>query len=226
MFTPANTIIGVLVLALLGVLAGWLRRRWRADSQRQATEAYESEVVRAVACARDRAREEKEIAEDRLARLMLEHKRCPDDLAAMQSRLEELGATLQASKWDREEALEARDAESARARGLEERVAELVSSIEERNRRDDTPEWLDHNGDGSRRDDLTAIRGLGTVLENRLNRLGIYRYRQLARLTSESAKWLAPRIRVLGGRITRDRWAEQARKLHEKSVTLSRSRSR
>ncbi len=53
------------------------------------------------------------------------------------------------------------------------------------------------------------------MLELRLNRLGIYRYRQLARMTPENTTWVASRIRVLGGRIVRDRWAQQARRMHQ-----------
>ena len=198
----SNIIIGALALTLLGVFAGWLVHRWRASYRRQVTEAHESEVVRAAGCARDRAREEKEIVEDRLARLMLEHEECGDTLAAMEARLA-----------DHDAALEARDAEIARAGRLEERIAQLEWAIEEREREDGAPAWLDPS-DGSRKDDLTAIRGLGNVLEHRLNRLGIFRYRQLARMTPENAKWVGSRIRVLSGRILRDRWAEQARRMH------------
>ncbi len=214
MFTFPNIIIGALVLTLLGVFAGWLIHRWRASYRRQAAEAYESEVVRAAGCARDRAREEKEIMEDRLARLMLEHEKCGDILAAAEARLAERNAAMQLVKQERDTAIETRDAELVRAQGLEARMARLEWSLEERDREEGAPSWLD-DSNGSKRDDLTAIRGLGNTLEHRLNRLGISRYRQLARMTPENAKWVASRIRVLGGRILRDRWAEQARRMHK-----------
>ena len=214
LFTHSNFIIGALVATLVGICAGWLVHRLRASYRRQAAEAFESEVVRAAACARDRAREEKEITEDRLARLMLEHEKCPDTLAAVEARLEEHDAAIEAVKQERDAAIEARDAEAAAARKLEERVVQLEWSIKERDREEGAPSWLDKS-DGFNRDDLTAIRGLGNVLEHRLNRLGIYRYRQLARMTPENTKWVASRIRVLRGRILRDRWAQQARRMHQ-----------
>ncbi len=209
----SNFVIGALVTTLLGVFAVWLMHRLGTSYRRQAADAFESEVVRAAACARDRAREEKEIMEDRLARLMLEHEKCPDAIAAVEARLEGHDAAIEAVKQERDAAIEARDAEAAGALKLEECVVQLEGSIEERRREEGAPSWLDKS-DGFNKDDLTAIRGLGTVLEHRLNRLGIYRYRQLARMTPENTKWIASRIRVLGGRILRDRWAQQARMMH------------
>jgi predicted flap endonuclease-1-like 5' DNA nuclease len=114
------------------------------------------------------------------------------------------------------EAATAREAERAaaeQARELERRVASLEASIEKRDARDGTPDWLMAEPDGAR-DDLTAIRGLGSVLEERLNGLGIYRYRQLAQMTEANAFWIGMKIHVVPGRIERDRWAEQARELH------------
>ena len=214
MFTLSNIIIGALALTLGGVSAGWLRERWRASSRQRESDAYDSEVVRAAGCARDRAREEKEIVEDRLARLMLEHEACSDALATVEARLVECDAAIEAVKRERDVAIEARDTEVARARKHEERAAQLEWLTKERDREEGAPSWLDRT-DGTKRDDLTAIRGLGNVLEHRLNHLGIYRYRQLARMTPENAKWVASRIRVVGGRILRDRWAEQARRMHQ-----------
>ncbi len=214
LLTLSNFVIGALVATLLGVFAVWLMHRLRTSYRRQAAEAFESEVVRAAACARDRAREEKEIMEDRLARLMLEHEKCPDTIAAVEARLAGHDAAIEAVKRERDAAIEARNAEAAGARKLEQLVVQLEGSIEERKHEEGAPSWLDKS-DGFSKDDLTAIRGLGNVLEHRLNRLGIYRYRQLARMTPENTKWGASRIRVLGGRILRDRWAQQARKMHQ-----------
>ena len=205
-------VIGILAAALFGVVAAWLVSHWRAAYRRQAVKAYESEVVRASNCARDRAREETEVVEDRLARLIFEHEQCGNVLAAEEARVSERDATIEAVVRERDAAIEAREAEIAHGRTLEERIAQLDGLIEQRNREEGAPAWLDRTN-GSKRDDLTAIRGLGHVLENRLNRLGISRYRQLARMTPENAKWVASRIRVLGGRILRDGWAEQARRI-------------
>ena len=69
------------------------------------------------------------------------------------------------------------------------------------------------NGD---QDDLKAIHGLGPVLERGLNKLGIYYFRQLAKIKKSDAEWIAPRLNIFPGRILRDDWAGQARKCHRR----------
>ncbi len=67
------------------------------------------------------------------------------------------------------------------------------------------------------RDDLKEIKGIGPVLEGKLNAIGVTRFRQLAELDGEGIKKLAEN---LGGsfpdRIKRDNWVTQARKQHLK----------
>lgn len=63
-------------------------------------------------------------------------------------------------------------------------------------------------------DRLQAISGIGPVIERVLNGLGIYRFRQLARLTPDNIEWLASRIGWFPQRIQRDDWVGQARRLH------------
>ena len=74
--TLPNVLIGLVVMAALGGMAGWLLRASRARSRRQAEAAWESEAIRAAGCARDRAVGEREQIEDRLARLQDEHGEC------------------------------------------------------------------------------------------------------------------------------------------------------
>lgn len=63
-------------------------------------------------------------------------------------------------------------------------------------------------------DDLTQLKGVKTVLNQQLHSLGIYTYRQIV-------AWDAEDILAFGEllsfkqRITRDKWQEQARQLHE-----------
>lgn len=66
----------------------------------------------------------------------------------------------------------------------------------------------------SRADDLKQIRGIGPVLEQTLNRLGIYFFAQLAALGTEEVAWVAHHLNTFPGRISRDRWVEQAAQLH------------
>ena len=78
--------------------------------------------------------------------------------------------------------------------------------------RDGTPGWLRSSPDGPS-DDLTAIRGLGPVMQERLNALGVFHFSQLAQMTDENASWIAARIHIVPGRLMHDRWAEQAQML-------------
>jgi predicted flap endonuclease-1-like 5' DNA nuclease len=61
-------------------------------------------------------------------------------------------------------------------------------------------------------DDLTKIRGIGPVMAKKLRQIGVSSYRQLAAFTAEDIERIESQI-VIKGRITRDRWVEQARAL-------------
>jgi len=161
----------VAVALAAGGAAGFWLRELIERRQRGARQAHESEAVRAVAVARDRAREEKLAALQRLARLRDEHGGCA-------ARLEELERRLAA--------------QAAGGQGL---PAEWFQPI------DGAP------------DDLTRIHGLGPVLAQRLDSLGLRQYRQLALITPDNAAWVAARLQILPGRILGDRWAVQAQQL-------------
>ena len=64
----------------------------------------------------------------------------------------------------------------------------------------------------SRVDDLKKIVGVGPVLEKRLNEAGIYQFEQVKRLSREQVAHLDEHL-DLGGRITRENWVQQAKKL-------------
>ncbi len=62
-------------------------------------------------------------------------------------------------------------------------------------------------------DDLTLIRGIGPFIERKLNELGIFTYEQLAALDDELIEQLTVAIEFFPGRIKRDDWVGQARRL-------------
>ncbi len=62
-------------------------------------------------------------------------------------------------------------------------------------------------------DDLKRIRGVGPVLERTLNRLGIYRFEQIAEFDQDDIERIAAELGQFPDRINRDRWVEQARNL-------------
>jgi len=66
------------------------------------------------------------------------------------------------------------------------------------------------------RDDLTAIKGVGPVLEKVLHDTGIYYFRQMALLDKDGIDELQEQIPQFPGRIRRDQWVKQAKKLHQK----------
>lgn len=75
------------------------------------------------------------------------------------------------------------------------------------------PTWLLDKPDGEV-DDLKRIKGVGPVMEKTLNDLGIYHFRQVAKLDADGIEWVSANIETFPGRITRDGWVEQASALH------------
>lgn len=66
----------------------------------------------------------------------------------------------------------------------------------------------------SKVDDLKRINGIGPKLETMLNKQGIYQFAQLASFTDDDVRWLDHHL-AFKGRIERDDWLNQARKLLE-----------
>jgi len=62
-------------------------------------------------------------------------------------------------------------------------------------------------------DDLTALKGLGPKAAAQLHALGITRYAQIADWTEADIAAVDTRMGAFKGRITRDKWVEQARYL-------------
>jgi predicted flap endonuclease-1-like 5' DNA nuclease len=62
-------------------------------------------------------------------------------------------------------------------------------------------------------DDLQRIKGVGPVIAEKLNALGIYTFSQLANMTPEIEEEVNVAIEFFPGRIKRDEWANQARTL-------------
>jgi predicted flap endonuclease-1-like 5' DNA nuclease len=64
-----------------------------------------------------------------------------------------------------------------------------------------------------KRDDLTAIAGIGPALSKKLNAAGIFGYAQLAALSDKEIAHLEKDVIKRAGRIKRDDWVGQAKKL-------------
>ena len=59
-------------------------------------------------------------------------------------------------------------------------------------------------------DDLTRIKGVGPKLNELLNGLGVYHFSQIAGWNSDQVAEVDSRLVRFKGRITRDRWVDQA----------------
>ncbi len=62
-------------------------------------------------------------------------------------------------------------------------------------------------------DDLKNIHGIGPVIEQSLNDMGINNYRQIASLTRKEIEEIADILKIFPGRIERDNWVGSAKKL-------------
>lgn len=136
-------------------------------------------------------------------------------VAAVAAELAEVSGRLAKKKQIEAELAETRDARVAgerRETRLQARLDELEDRLEvsETQRKDAAPNWL-LSGPKGQKDDLKAIRGLGPVLERDLNKLGIFHFHQLARMTTKDVHWIAGRIHAFSGLNKRYRWADQAR---------------
>lgn len=62
---------------------------------------------------------------------------------------------------------------------------------------------------GGKADDLTQITGIGPKLAEKLNKLGIYHYEQIAGWSDSSVAWIDAELQAKG-RVKRDNWVGQA----------------
>lgn len=67
-------------------------------------------------------------------------------------------------------------------------------------------------------DDLTRIKGIGKVLQAKLNELGIVTYRQIAEFTPADISRVNEKL-DFPGRIEREKWVEQAQELSQKGTS-------
>ena len=63
------------------------------------------------------------------------------------------------------------------------------------------------------KDHLQEIKGIGQFIEEKLNALGIYKYNQIAKFTSDDEETVNKVIEFFPGRVKRDDWKGQAKKL-------------
>lgn len=79
-------------------------------------------------------------------------------------------------------------------------------------RGDKDPELLSEPR-GGKGDDLSLIWGVADKMVEKLNAIGIWHFDQIAKWTPENVAWFESRLDGFKGRVTRDKWIEQAQKL-------------
>ncbi len=65
----------------------------------------------------------------------------------------------------------------------------------------------------SDKDDLTLITGIGPFIEEKLNKIGIYTYKQISNLKKKDLETITRLIDYFPGRMERDDWVGQAKNL-------------
>jgi predicted flap endonuclease-1-like 5' DNA nuclease len=73
--------------------------------------------------------------------------------------------------------------------------------------------------DGTPRDDLKQIKGVGPAIEKTLNEMGISRFDQIAQMSEYDIDRVAHRLKGFRSRIYREDWIGQARDLHDHKVS-------
>lgn len=66
------------------------------------------------------------------------------------------------------------------------------------------------------KNELTEIKGIGPFIENKLNEIGIYTFKQISQFDDEFIQLVTEAIQFFPGRIKRDDWVGQAKKLDSK----------
>lgn len=132
--------------------------------------------------------------------LRTQHADCVSNSDAQKARIAELEAQLAASS-------------QADASAPVEAAAAPAAPTESPAEAPPKPDWLLDAPDGEA-DDLKRIKGVGPVMERTLNELGIYHFRQVAKLDDAGIEWVSANIATFPDRIRRDEWAKQAHDLH------------
>ena len=68
----------------------------------------------------------------------------------------------------------------------------------------------------SDKDNLQEMKGIGPFIEEKLNALGIFKFEQIAKMTSDIEEEVNVAIEFFPGRVKRDEWVKQAKKLAKK----------
>jgi predicted flap endonuclease-1-like 5' DNA nuclease len=143
----------------------------------------------------------------------------PQDIEAINDAIEYFSGRIKRDEWV---------AQALELVRNEELKADLFRRISERKNRI----YYDRIGTAKKEeaDDLTIISGIGGWIQEKLNALDIFTFRQISNFTKEDIATVTEAIEFFPGRIERDEWILQARELiriaGKKSELLKRIRDR
>ncbi|MGB0787529.1 MAG: hypothetical protein ACPGR1_05940, partial [Candidatus Poseidoniaceae archaeon] len=127
-------------------------------------------------------------------------------------------AEAAAKKKAEEEAVAAAAAAAAKPANKEEKKKAELKRVKERSKSIDFK--VLGKAKASEKDDLQVIKGVGPFIEEKLNALGIYTYKQISKMTSKLEDTVNEAIEFFPGRVKRDQWVAQAKILLGEDVKL------
>ena len=110
---------------------------------------------------------------------------------------------------EKAEAARAAEAQAAKAASVASTPDYDGDGVREGTAEGTRPTGLDAPRDGNA-DDLKQIKGIGPKLEKLCNTLGFWHFDQVAAWTSDEVAWVDANLEGFKGRVTRDKWVEQA----------------
>jgi NADH-quinone oxidoreductase subunit E len=200
------------VAAVLGFAIGWLLRGTRVESRQPAAAPRHGNDEAALADERDRLQTELGAARDARAKLeasLAEAQGLADTRAGRVHELERAETTAKQRIARLEQELSEARTAAPRSAAPPPPAAEPAAAPPDESA-GAPPEGL--SAPEGEPDDLKKISGIGPGIEKTLHGLGIYHFRQIAGFTSDNVAWVNQRLRFKG-RIEREEWIEQARKL-------------
>ncbi len=194
-------------------------------AEREAREK-EEEQARLERAEREKAAEE----ERRIAREAAESER-EAQMRAMEAKEKLRKRAIERKKkkeQDEEESKEAREMADERFSQIEEEIEERKAKLDELDEEERKKELtllrisekskeIDFGIIGfsspDQKDDLQQINGIGPFIEEKLNALGIFTFKQVSKITPELEEKINDSMEFFPGRVTREEWAKKAMKL-------------
>ena len=193
----------VLAFVLLGALLWILMRGATTVPGGQAaseTASAETSAAEAQAAA-EKAAAEKAAAEQAAA------EKAAADKAAAEKAAADAAAAQAAAKAAADQAAAEKAAADTQAAMSEDFDGD---GVEEGTNEGTRPEALDGPRGGTA-DNLKEIKGIGPKLEKLCNSLGFYHFDQIAGWSADEIAWVNANLEGFKGRVTRDKWVEQAK---------------